>query len=229
MDKLRATMASIVKYTMDHVFPAEKKRWLEELPHMLGGRSSAEAASAATRRLELGLEKPGLAVEEIRTTEFGEKIRKMLFVLYADVTDMGDLYLWLSHTNTMALETKAEYVLYYKGHADRRLEYILKMYPWIRIVATEATKEDVLVTLETMFKEIKSSLAGGENLYIRGFGSFIIKKRAAKIGRNIKKNVSVSIPEHFIPAFKPAKEFVHEIKSSPNIKEVPELKEDNED
>ena len=88
---------------------------------------------------------------------------------------------------------------------------------------------DVLVTLETMFKEIKSSLAGGENLYIRGFGSFIIKKRAAKIGRNIKKNVAVAIPEHFIPAFKPAKEFVQEIKSSPNIKEAPEVKEEPED
>ena len=94
---------------------------------------------------------------------------------------------------------------------------------------TGIPKVDVLVTLETMFKEVKSTLAAGENLYIRGFGSFIIKKRAAKIGRNIKKNVSVSIPEHFIPAFKPAKEFVHEIKSSPNIKEAPEVKEDNED
>mgnify|MGYP003331049680 CR=1 FL=1 len=94
---------------------------------------------------------------------------------------------------------------------------------------TGIPKVDVLVTLETMFKEIKNSLAEGENLYIRGFGSFIIKKRAAKIGRNIKKNVSVSIPEHFIPAFKPAKEFVHEIKTSTKIKEVPEFKEDNED
>jgi DNA-binding protein HU-beta len=94
---------------------------------------------------------------------------------------------------------------------------------------TGIPKVDVLVTLETMFREIKSSLAGGENLYIRGFGSFIIKKRAAKIGRNIKKNIAVAIPEHFIPAFKPAKEFVQEIKSSPNIKEVPEVKDENEE
>ena len=94
---------------------------------------------------------------------------------------------------------------------------------------TGIPKVDVLVTLETMFREIKATMASGENLYIRGFGSFIIKKRAAKIGRNIKKNVSVSIPEHFIPAFKPAKEFVQEIKSSPMIKEAPEVKEDNED
>ncbi len=77
---------------------------------------------------------------------------------------------------------------------------------------TGIPKVDVLVTLEAMFKEIKESLSGGENIYIRGFGSFITKKRAAKIGRNIKKNVAVEIPEHFIPAFKPSKEFVAEVK-----------------
>ena len=56
----------------------------------------------------------------------------------------------------------------------------------------------------------------GENVYIRGFGSFIIKKRAKKIGRHIKKNVSLEIPEHFIPAFKPAKIFVDQVKDSVN-------------
>jgi DNA-binding protein HU-beta len=94
---------------------------------------------------------------------------------------------------------------------------------------TGIPKVDVLVTLETMFKEIKTTLSNGENLYIRGFGSFIIKKRAAKIGRNIKKNIAVNIPEHFIPAFKPAKEFVQEIKSSENIKVAPSLKDESED
>lgn len=94
---------------------------------------------------------------------------------------------------------------------------------------TGIPKVDVLVTLETMFREIKASLASGENLYVRGFGSFIIKKRAAKIGRNIKKNVAVAIPEHFIPAFKPAKEFVQEIKNSPNIKEAPEVRDETEE
>ena len=77
---------------------------------------------------------------------------------------------------------------------------------------TGIPKVDVLVTLETMFKEIKVSLAEGENIYIRGFGSFITKKRAAKIGRNIKRNIAVQIPEHYIPAFKPAKEFMAEVK-----------------
>jgi|SRR4051812_5558962 len=77
---------------------------------------------------------------------------------------------------------------------------------------TGIAKVDVLVSLETMLKEIKESLAKGENIYIRGFGSFITKKRAAKIGRNIKKNVAVEIPEHYIPAFKPSKEFIVEVK-----------------
>ncbi|MBK7882853.1 MAG: integration host factor subunit beta [Chitinophagaceae bacterium] len=87
---------------------------------------------------------------------------------------------------------------------------------------TGIPKVDVLVTLETLFKEVKNSLAEGQNIYIRGFGSFITKKRAAKIGRNIKKNIAVEIPEHFIPAFKPAKEFLLDIKNSENIKESPE-------
>jgi len=83
---------------------------------------------------------------------------------------------------------------------------------------TGIPKVDVLVTLETMFKEVKDTLAAGENIYIRGFGSFITKKRAAKIGRNIKKNIAVHIPEHYIPAFKPAKEFVAEVKKLVSVK-----------
>lgn len=79
---------------------------------------------------------------------------------------------------------------------------------------TGIPKVDVLVTLETFFKEVKESLTEGEAVYVRGFGSFIVKKRAAKIGRNIKKNVAVEIPEHFIPAFKPAKEFVQTVKDN---------------
>ncbi len=90
-------------------------------------------------------------------------------------------------------------------------------------------KVDVMVTLETMFKEVKETLGKGENIYIRGFGSFITKKRAAKIGRNIKRNIAVHIPEHFIPAFKPAKEFVQEIKASKNIKESAETENENQD
>ncbi len=77
---------------------------------------------------------------------------------------------------------------------------------------TGVPKVDVLVSLESFFTNVKQTLTDGENIYIRGFGSFITKKRAAKVGRNIKKNTSVYIPEHFIPAFKPAKEFMDEVK-----------------
>src|SRR6188474_2959144 len=83
---------------------------------------------------------------------------------------------------------------------------------------TGIPKVDVLVTVETLIKEIKGNISKGENIYIRGFGSFITKKRAAKIGRNIKKNVAVHIPEHYIPAFKPAKEFVAEVKKLKELK-----------
>ena len=78
---------------------------------------------------------------------------------------------------------------------------------------TGVPKVDVLVSLEMFFKEVKGTLAEGENVYIRGFGSFIIKKRAKKIGRHIKKNVAIEIPEHFILSFKPAKVFVEQVKN----------------
>lgn len=77
---------------------------------------------------------------------------------------------------------------------------------------TGVPKVDVLVALETFFKEVKTSLAEGENVYIRGFGSFVVKKRAKKIGRHIKKNEAIEIPEHYIPAFKPAKVFMEHVK-----------------
>ncbi len=79
---------------------------------------------------------------------------------------------------------------------------------------TGIPKVDVLVTLESLFKEIKTQISQGQNIYVRGFGTFLTKKRAAKIGRNIKRNVAVEIPEQIIPAFKPSKEFITEVKSS---------------
>lgn len=89
---------------------------------------------------------------------------------------------------------------------------------------TGVPKVDVLVTLETFFKEVKNTLSDGENVYIRGFGSFVIKKRAKKIGRHIKKNVAIEIPEHFVPSFKPAKVFVEQVKS--NVSSLPEEEKD---
>ncbi len=77
---------------------------------------------------------------------------------------------------------------------------------------TGVPKVDVLVSVESFFTNVKEALSNGENVYIRGFGSFITKKRAAKVGRNIKQNTAVYIPEHFVPAFKPAKEFTDEVK-----------------
>jgi DNA-binding protein HU-beta len=90
---------------------------------------------------------------------------------------------------------------------------------------TGIPKVDVLVTLESFFVNVKDTLIDGENIYIRGFGSFITKKRAAKLGRNIKKNTSVYIPEHYIPSFKPAKEFVDEVKKL-NTSNILAVKED---
>ncbi len=87
---------------------------------------------------------------------------------------------------------------------------------------TGVPKVDVLVTLESFFTEIKDTLAESENVYIRGFGSFVIKKRAKKIGRHIKKNEAIEIPEHFIPSFKPSKVFVEQVKE--NVKMLPEDK-----
>ena len=84
---------------------------------------------------------------------------------------------------------------------------------------TGVAKVDVLVSLEALFKEIKTTLQSGENVYVRGFGSFIIKKRAKKIGRHIKKGKSIEIPEHFIPSFKPAKIFVEQVKK--NVSSLP--------
>ena len=78
-------------------------------------------------------------------------------------------------------------------------------------------KVDVQVTLEKFMLEIKNSLESGENVYLRGFGSFIIKTRAEKTGRNISKNVAVKIPAHNIPVFKPAKVFVNGVKTKVKV------------
>jgi DNA-binding protein HU-beta len=65
---------------------------------------------------------------------------------------------------------------------------------------------------------MKNSMVMGENIYLRGFGSFIVKKRREKIGRNIKMKTSVKIPAHYVPAFKPCKEFAEEVKIKVRLK-----------
>ena len=77
---------------------------------------------------------------------------------------------------------------------------------------TGVDKQTVLAVVESMKDVIKKSLASGEPVFLRGFGSFIVKKRAAKTARNISKNTTIVIPEHNAPSFKPAKEFLQSIK-----------------
>lgn len=79
---------------------------------------------------------------------------------------------------------------------------------------TGIDKADVAITVEAFFSVIKNSLAEGDNVYVRGFGSFINKKRAKKIARNISKNTAIVIEEHYVPSFKPSKVFVEKIKKS---------------
>lgn len=79
--------------------------------------------------------------------------------------------------------------------------------------ATGLNKVVVEATVEALMVTMKESMVNGENIYLRGFGTFLLKKRAEKTGRNITKGTSVKIPAHFIPAFKPAKEFAGEVKA----------------
>ena len=79
---------------------------------------------------------------------------------------------------------------------------------------TGMDKSDVQMIAEKFMNEVKNSLKNNENVYIRGFGSFIVKTRAEKTGRNISKNVAVVIPAHNIPAFKPSKTFVDSVKQN---------------
>ncbi len=77
---------------------------------------------------------------------------------------------------------------------------------------TGIEKVTVQKAVEAFMETVKDSLTEGKNVYLRGFGSFIVKKRAEKTARNISKNTTIIIPEHFIPSFKPAKTFVSQVK-----------------
>ena len=79
---------------------------------------------------------------------------------------------------------------------------------------TGVEKMAVLAVVEEFMTVVKDSLSEGENVYLRGFGSFIVRKRAEKTGRNITKNTTVIIPAHNIPAFKPAKPFMSDVKNN---------------
>jgi DNA-binding protein HU-beta len=77
---------------------------------------------------------------------------------------------------------------------------------------TGIDKVTVLNTIEAFMATVKDTMSKGENVYLRGFGSFVVKKRAQKTARNISKNTTIIIPEHNIPSFKPAKTFTISVK-----------------
>lgn len=83
---------------------------------------------------------------------------------------------------------------------------------------TGIDKRTVLTIIESLMTELKESLAQGEDVYLRGFGSFIIKRRATKTARNISKNTTILVPAHNIPSFKPSKEFIKSISKLDTIK-----------
>ena len=78
--------------------------------------------------------------------------------------------------------------------------------------STGIEKQVVLQVVEGVMETIKTSMINGDDVFLRGFGSFIIKHRAEKAARNITKNTTMVIPAHNIPAFKPAKSFVEKVK-----------------
>lgn len=81
-------------------------------------------------------------------------------------------------------------------------------------VRTGLEKNAVADVLDCFFLVTKNSMESGNNLYFRGFGTFELKLRKKKVARNIKKNTSLIVPEHYIAKFKPAKEFSEKIKTS---------------
>ena len=83
---------------------------------------------------------------------------------------------------------------------------------------TGLERVEALKAVEAFMDSVKSSLASGKNVYLRGFGSFIVKERAEKTGRNISKNTAIIIPAHNIPSFKPAKTFVEDVKKNVKVK-----------
>lgn len=83
---------------------------------------------------------------------------------------------------------------------------------------TGVEKVAVQATVESFMQSIIDTMENGENVYLRGFGSFIVKHRAEKTGRNISKNTTIKIPAHNIPAFKPAKVFVEGVKTNVRVK-----------
>lgn len=77
---------------------------------------------------------------------------------------------------------------------------------------TGVEKAVAMIVVEAFMETVKDSMVAGNEVFLRGFGSFIIKKRAKKVARNISKNTTIVIPAHSVPAFKPAKTFLEAVK-----------------
>lgn len=86
------------------------------------------------------------------------------------------------------------------------------------VAQTGIAKPTVSATVEAIMDTIKQTMVKGENIYLRGFGTFLLKRRAEKTGRNISKGTSIKIPAHFVPAFKPSKAFATAVKAKVKMK-----------
>lgn len=86
--------------------------------------------------------------------------------------------------------------------------------------ASTVDKDQILEVVEAFFEVIKVSMEQGENIYMRGFGSFVNKKRARKLARHIKEKKSMVVEPHYIPSFKPSKVFMDKVKNSATLKEA---------
>ncbi len=101
-----------------------------------------------------------------------------------------------------------------KSNTEFNIDYIMTKADIVSEIAKSTGLEKVLVldVVESFMESVKETLAKGNNVYLRGFGSFVVKQRAEKAARNISKNVTITIPAHKIPSFKPAKTFVDQVK-----------------
>ena len=84
--------------------------------------------------------------------------------------------------------------------------------------STGIEKASILAVVESFMEEVMNSMNSGENVYLRGFGSFVVKKRAAKAARHIKNETTIIIPERYVPTFKPSQYFSEKLRSNLNAK-----------
>jgi len=84
--------------------------------------------------------------------------------------------------------------------------------------STGIEKASILAVVESFMEEVMNSMNSGENVYLRGFGSFVVKKRAAKAARHIKNETTIIIPERYVPTFKPSQYFSEKLRENLHVK-----------